>query len=320
MRWLAFAAAVALFAQDPDAEFRRGLLLLKNKQNRDAIEVLSNAARLAPANPFVWLGLAEAQLREGDRAAAIESARKAESQAGSLAPAWKGLADLLARAGDGAGQLRAIETLLRLSSPDLALATQHVTLLLGLRQSARALASADSALSKFAGDSELLRLRGLALYGLGRKPEALDSFLAAMDAAPGEEAAYASAETLIADAGEKLPALAERYRRLQASQPSKPVPAYLLSLVTLVPAEKERLLRAAIAADSRFWPAWFELSKAVSSPEARKEALETTIAIAPNHEGAHFALAQLYLELGDREKARNHRAEHHRLRSASAVR
>lgn len=319
MRAFAFAAALALFAQDPDAEFRRGLLLLKNKQNREAIEALSNAARLAPANPFVWLGLAEAKLREGDRAGAIDSARKAESSAGSLAPAWKGLADLLGRAGDVAGQVRAIEALMRLSPPDLALATRHVSLLLDLRQSGRALAAADSALTQFAGDAELLRLRGLALYGSGRKGEALDSFLSAMDAAPDDEAAYASAETLIADAGEKLPALAERYRRLHERQPGKPVPAYLLSLVTAEPA-KERLLRTAIAADNRFWPAWFELSKAVTTPEARKEALETTIALAPNHEMAHFALAQLYLELGDREKSRKHRAEHHRLRTASAVR
>ncbi len=320
MRWLAFAAALVLVAQDPDAEFRRGLLLLKNKQNREAIEVLSNASRIAPANPFVWLGLAEAQLRERDRAAAIESARKAESQAGSLAPAWKGLADLLARAGDSAGQLRAIDALMLLSSPDRALATRHAALLLDLRQSVRALAAADSALAKFAGDAELLRLRGLALYGLGRKQEALDSFLAAMDAAPDEEAAHASAETLIADAGEKLPALTARYRRLQQSHPTRPIPAYLLSLVTEAPVEKERLLRAAIAADKRFWPAWFELSKVVAMTDARKEALETTIAIAPNHEGAHFALAQLYLELGDRVRARKHREEHHRLRSASAAR
>jgi tetratricopeptide (TPR) repeat protein len=312
-------AALVLCAQDPDAEFRRGVLLLKNKQNKEAVEALRNAVRLAPANPFVRMGLTDAYLREGSRAAALEQLRQAEANAGRSIPAWKGIADLHARMGGGAGQIHAVETLVGLAPAEPDHRRILVSLLLDARQSVRALAAADAALLKLTGDAELLRLRGLALYALGRKTEAIGAFLAAMDKAPDEEAMLASAETLIADAGEMLPALAARFRRFHGRHPNRPVPAYLLALVT-EPAEKERLLRAAIASDSRFWPAWFELSKILATPAERKHALETTIALAPNHEAAHFALAQLFLELGDREKARLHRAEHHRLRTSSAAR
>jgi tetratricopeptide (TPR) repeat protein len=177
-------------------------------------------------------------------------------------------------------------------------------------------------LRRFPGEAELLRLQGLAFYALGRKQEALASFLAAMDAAPGDEMAYASVETLLGDAGDQLPQVYERLNRFSALRPDSPLAPFLLALASSSPQDQERLLRKAIALDAGFWPAYFELHRRLREQGKRQEAidaLEATLRLNPNHEGAHFALAELYLEAGDREKARAHRMEHHRLRAAAAA-
>ena len=303
--------------QDADLRYRLGLIQLKQKQLDLAVATLNQATRLAPRMAMAWLALAEAHLRQGHRDAALGDAKHAEVQAGASAPAWKALAFLAARTGDGAAQGRALEALLRLEPQERAPYAQLAALRLDRREADLARRVADAALVRFPDDAEFLRLRGLALYALGRKPEAIDTFLAAMDAAPGNDVVHASIETLLPDAGDRLPKIRERLERFEIRQSVGPLGPFLLALVT--PEGAERNLRKALERDPQFWPAWFELSKILHDPAERRQALERTLTLNQNHEGAHFALAQLYLDQGDPEKARLHRTEHHRLRQAASA-
>ncbi|MEO8127148.1 MAG: tetratricopeptide repeat protein, partial [Bryobacteraceae bacterium] len=300
--------------RDADLHYRLGLVLVKQKKLDEAGTVLSETTRIDPKFVFAWLALSDLSFRRGDSAAAIAQAKRAEERAGDSATAWKALAVLEARIGDAGGQARALEGLLRLTPEDRQSRLRLANLLLEHRNANATLAVTDG----FPNDAELLRLHGLALYGLGRKEEAIDSFLAAMEAAPKEELVHAAVETLLPDAGNKLPQIRERLNRFMSERPDSPLGPFLLALAS---GSDEGLLRKAISIDPNFWPAYFELHRILRAqgkiPEAI-EALETTLRLNPNHEGAHYALAQLYLETGDRKKAQEHRAEHHRLRAAAA--
>ena len=307
--------------RDADLRYRLGLVLVKQKKIDEAARVLEEASRIDPAFVFTWLALGDVRLRQGNRVGAKADARRAQSLAGKSAAAWKGLEALESRIGDAVGQAQALETLIRLTPEDRVAYVRLANLLLEHRTADAALVVAGAGLRRFPGDADLLRLQGLAFYALGRKQEALASFLAAMDAAPGDEMAYASVETLLGDAGGQLPLVSERLNRFSALRPDSPLGPFLLALASSSPQDQERLLRKAIALDAGFWPAHFELHRRLREQGKRQEAidaLEATLRLNPNHEGAHFALAELYLEAGDREKARAHRMEHHRLRAAAA--
>jgi len=301
--------------RDADLRYRLGLVLVKQKKLDDGVKALLEATRIEPQFVFAWLALSDVSFRRGDKVAAISQAKRAEERAGDSAMAWKALAVLEERIGDAGGQARALEGLIRLTPQDRESRVRLANLLLEHRNAEAALPVTEG----FPDDAELLRLRGLALYGLGRKEDAIDSFLAAMDAAPKDELAHASVETLLPDAGGKLPQIRDRLSRFTSERPDSPLGPFLLALAS---GSKEELLRKAISIDPNFWPAYFELHRILreqgKTPEAI-EALETTLRLNPNHEGAHYALAQLYLETGDRKKAQEHRTEHHRLRAAAAA-
>ncbi len=319
------AALRTLSAKDPrdaDVRYRLGLVLVKQKKLDDAARVLAESTRIDPNFVFAWLALGDVSFRQGDKVTAMAHARRAAERAGKSVIAWKALAVLEERIGDGAGQAHAFEALVRLAPEDREIWVRFANLLLEHRNADAARSVAAGGLRVFPNDPELLRLRGLAWYGLGRKDEAIDSFLAAMDAAPADEMAHASVETLLPDAGDKLPQIRERLSRFIAQRPDSPLGPFLLALASAPAEDKETLLRKSISIDPNFWPAYFDLHRILRDQGKKQEAidaLEITLRLNPNHEGAHFALAQLYLETGDRQKAQEHRTDHHRLRAAAVA-
>lgn len=265
----ALRTAASRDPRDADTRYRLGLTLFKQRKLEESMRWLGEAAKLEPRQPLIWRALA---LVAGTQH-------------------------------DGLTEARALQRIIELDPSDAAAHRRLVTLLLDHRTADAALAVADSAIKRFPADPELLRLRALALYALGRKPEAIDAFLAV----PDSEIALASLETLIPEAGGKLPAIQARLRKA----PESALAEYLLALTG---DDREARLRKAIALDATFWPAYFELGR--QSRDAVM--LETVLKLNPAHEGAHFALASLYAEAGDREKARLHREAHHKLRAESA--
>ncbi len=306
--------------RDADSRYRLGLVLVKRKKLDEAARAIEDAAKLEPGSVFTWLALGDVRLRLADRAAAVSAAKRAGALAGASSAAWKALAVLEGRLGDAPGEWKALESVIRLAPGDRDAYVRLADLHIAQRSAEAARLVAEKGLVRFPSDAELLRLKGVALYGLGRKQEAIDAFLAAMDRAPGDEAVHASVETLLPDAGPRLRDVAERLRRFSELRPESPLGPFLLALIAEASADRETLLNLAIGKDAGFWPAYFEMHKTMREAGKRTmaiEALETTLRLNPNHEGAHFALAELYLEAGDREKAREHRMAHHRLRAAS---
>ena len=169
--------------RDFDLRYRLGLILVKQNKLDDAAKVLIEATRINPGFSFAWLALGDVSFRRGDKATAMAHAKRARERAGNSVMAWNALAVLDERIGDPAGQALALEALVRLVPQDREYCVHLTNLLLEHRNSDAAQSVAESGLGRFPNDPELLRLRGLAWYGMGRKDEAIDAFLSAMDAA-----------------------------------------------------------------------------------------------------------------------------------------
>jgi tetratricopeptide (TPR) repeat protein len=158
-----------------------------------------------------------------------------------------------------------------------------------------------------------MRLLGIAHYGTGNSQKALEAFLRTIDLAPDEESGYSSLETLLPEVGDRRDEVLQRLKDYCERRPASPLGWYLLALVE---GGREDLLRRAVAAEPSFWPAWFELHKPLLAAERLDEAvqvLERTVALHPDHGAAHYALAQVYARLGNREKALAARRHHHDL-------
>lgn len=308
--------------KDADLHYRLGLVLTKQNLPTEAERELQQALKLQPDYVFAWLAISDVHLRQGDRARALQDAAQASKLAADSAAAWKALALLRGRLGDAQGETVALKAVLRLAPDDRSAYARLANRLIENRDGKSAERVTGDGLKRFPGDADLLRLHGLACYGSGRKAEAVASFLAAMDAAPDNDLVHSSIETLLADAGEQLPAIMQRLQRYRKSRPDVPLGPYLLALATGAIDTKAALLHEALAIDKTFWPGWFELHRLLleqGKRDAALQALLTTVELKPDHEAAHFALAEMYLAAGDRSRARAHRAIHHKLRAAAVA-
>jgi tetratricopeptide (TPR) repeat protein len=194
------------------------------------------------------------------------------------------------------------------------------TLFLDHRTPQPAVTVLTAAASRFEKESEYQRLLGLAWYQLGEMEKAISAFLAACDLAPGSDVAYASLETLLTDAGPRLPEITSRLRSFRERRPESPVGHFLLGRALQVEhassAEIEALFTKAIGADPTFWPAYYELGQMLSARGRTGEglkALSRVVELNSNYAPAHYSLARLYAATGDRERAVVHRKTHHEL-------
>jgi tetratricopeptide (TPR) repeat protein len=334
--------------RDPEVQLRLGLILLRNGKLPQARRRLESAAKLAP-EPVVWLALAQARLRMDDLAGALAAAgraragaptqavllfdaevikyhlRKGQAQA-ALDLAWKALAasdlavfhHLAGKAHDlnrnPAAAADELQQAVRLDPNQAEYYLDLAQLFLNHNTPEPAELVLEHAARRFPKHPEVLRLLGVAKYGLGKTEEALDAFLQAIDGAPQGEAAYASLETLLPAAGSRLGEVSSRLRAFCKTNPKSPLGPYLLSLVT--PGEAEELLRQALRAAPDFWPAWFELHRLLKVQDRWEEAaaaLRRTVELKPDHAPAHYALAEYYSRAGDRVRAGQERETHAKL-------
>jgi len=274
---------LALLALPPQTDLETGLTLLKQGRLQEAARHLEQAVRADPSSPVAWLGVARVRLRLDNPDGAVQAFQEAIRLQPDHRPYYLDLARFL----------------------------------LDRRTPEPAVLVLDSALRRWPKDPELLRLLALACYAQGDAAKALDHFLQAIDLDPDNESGYASLETLLPEAGGRLPAITQRLRRFAGRRPASPLGPYLLALVS--PAEAGALLEKAIAAAPDFWPAWFELHKLRKAQgdwaEVRR-LLEKTVELNPAHAPSHYALAEVYSRLGDRVRARAERELHHRLLSS----
>jgi predicted Zn-dependent protease len=311
------------YPQEPAFRERLGVVLLRRGALPEAQVQLEEAVRLQPKSAAPRLALARVHWLRQDREAAEALLAEVAEQGADNPGVQQALAAFRRQTGDGEAAARRMERAIELAPANRQLRVDLTQLYLDHRTPEGALRAADAALERFASDAELLRLKALALYGLGESQAAIDAFLAAIDGDPSAEIAYASLETLLPEAGDKLPAIVERLEAFSIDQPQSPVGPFLLGVALAIRSHGEPraplMLREAVRRAPEFWPAWFELHRPLEQAgdaAGAIEALEKTVALNPEHPEARFALARLYAKVGRKQDAIEARREHHRVMTA----
>jgi tetratricopeptide (TPR) repeat protein len=326
----------------------------------EAIEAAGRALTLAPGEPGVARALAMFYAQAGEFAKAADQelrwaaaspqdqqapARAAELylRAGNADQAIQVAGQILTRGesaavrhllgkayrlkGDPARAVEELQTAIRLDSANPAPYADLAQLFIDHRTPEPAVLALEEGLRQVPNDPELLRLLGLAFYGTGDTAKALDAFLKLIELQPDSEVAYASLESLVPDAGSRLPEILDRLRAFSERKPANPIGYFLRARALQAGSpgkagEIRALLEKSIAVEPSFWPAHFELHKFLlegGDTEAAAEALRKTVELNPEYAPAHFSLAQIYARLGDRERARQEREIHHALATRQRV-
>jgi len=301
----AISRALAMFYAEA-GDFARATSYEKRRFDADPQDAAS-ALRLADYS--LRAGDAETALAAAERAAALEDGGDARLLLGKAARA----------AGDPRRAVEEFQQAIALDPKQPTYYAELAQLFLDHRTAEPAAVVLERAVARFPEDVELLRLLGVTRYAAGEKLKAIDSFLRITEIEPDSEVGYASLETLLPDAGERIDEIVGRLRGFCERRPTA-VGLYLLALALAFenPADREppALLRRAIELDPDFWPAHFEFHKGLLAKEdyeAAAAALERTIELHPGYAPAHFALAQVYTRTGRRKQAAEERQVHHKL-------
>ena len=300
-----------------------GVLLLRKGSLGPAAAALETAIRLDARTIGARLALARVEWLRDEKESAAKMLAEAEALAADDARAQAAIAQFQREIGDGKGARGAFEKAIALAPDEPALRIALAELYLDHRTPEGALQTARAGLERFPQNPELLRLEALALYGLGDAQGAIDSLLRAARTDPASNLAMASFETLLADAGKRLPEVIEVLETYSIDAPESPVGPYLLALALAVQKPEEPraavMLREAVRRDPTFWPAWFELHRPLEHAGKTQEAiaaLETAVALNPDYPASQFALSRLYARDGRRAEAAAARKKHHELMNA----
>lgn len=344
---------VRLVPQSPQAWLAVARVRLQVGQMAEAAQAIEQANLLAPDDPVVWRASAMFYEEAGEFATAAQyelrwSKSHPEDKVSPLRameyflradqadPAIELGTQVLAREDDARvhnllgrafrlkhNPAKAVEELQRAVQLDPGTPGHYVDLVqlfLDHRTPEPALMILENALQKFPTNLEILRLLGLAHYAVGDQAKALDTFLEIIDLDPNSQVGYASLETLLPYAGDRLGEIIKKLQGYCQRHSSDPLGYYLLAAALVArsgeSAESEKLLRQAILVEQSFWPAYFELHKKLERDGDLGEAIQVlkkTIELNPGHAQAHYALARIYGKLGEREKAIEERKAHHKL-------
>lgn len=324
---------------------------LRLDQRTSALQAAERAAKLATAEAPVWRALAifytdageftraaefeerwsrssvadadsplrlcRLRVRAADKKLAVPACQRAIA-ARNTAELQQLLGDACRLAGDATRAVESYQQAIRLDPSEASSYLKLVALFLDHRTPLPAIAVLDTAVTRFDNHAEFRRLLGLAFYQTGDFDKAIQQFLAVLEIEPDTDAGYASLETLLPMAGERLPEIIRRLRGFRERSPKSPVGHFLLSRAlsatgTPAHAEIEALLRQSIRVDPDFWPAHFELAQLEPVGDNAIQSLERIVKLNPDYAPAHYGLAQLYAQKGDRARAIEHRKMHHTL-------
>lgn len=161
---------------------------------------------------------------------------------------------------------------------------------------------------------------GVALYAQRKFPEAVAQFLHTMELAPDIEQPYVFAGKILKHAGDKMPALLERFHAYRQRNPESHL-GYLLAAKALVEQgvqtdEVLSLARQAAAKKADDPEAHFVIGTLL---DARGQAAEAAVALEKSTNlrkddaAAHYKLARVYLKLGRKDDAARERALYEKL-------
>jgi tetratricopeptide (TPR) repeat protein len=311
-------ASVAAAAQPAsfDDELRRGLVALQNNNLTEAKQRLEQASRLQPANPKVWLALAQVYLRSKQTVPANTAAKRAEALAADDPFVQHGLAIFYSETGDFA------------RAADLARHDEGFTFDLGQGMLRRgdfsgALSFFGTARGRFPNSAQIELAYGVAAYGQRRFTDSIDAFLRVIRIDPSIEQPYVFLARLLDQAGDRLAQITAAYAAWEKAAPRNCLPVCLhakaLGAAGGDPAEIEAELRRSIQLNNAYWESHFDLGVLLAKDRRWEDAateLGRAIELNPKHAAAHFQLARVYEKLGKPELAQAERAEHQRLTAA----
>ena len=353
---VASAVLVFLLASNSNAfqsAFVAGLNALNKNDLETAQAQLETASRLEPRQAEVWLALAQTYLKQHKADAADASATKAEqlgpenpvvlrglalyfSERGSLekaadiearyaskskdAAAFAQAAALYAKAGKAQSGVPLLRKAIDLQPYEESYYFQLGQTLLQAQKFDAALATFQSGLKIFDKSAQLELAHGVALYGLRRFPEAIDSFLRTIQLAPDVRQPYVFLGRILDVAEAKLPAITQVFASYAKSQPDDALANFLyakaLGAKSADVSQIETLLRKSISLDGSKWESHFELGALLERKreyaESAKE-FERSIELDPKEPMPHYRLARVYDRLGKSAEAEQQRAIHSRL-------
>jgi len=298
----------------------RAMQLVSNGKLAEAESMLFDLEKAEPRNPEIKYRFGLVLLKEGK----LEDARRRLEQAAKLDPKYPMiqaalglLHDSLAKAAaphDALTAVKEFQEAIRFDPTRAVYYLELAQLFLDHDTAVPAELVLKNAAQRFPNRADVLRLLGLAEYAQGKTQEALDALLKAIDADPDVESAYASLEALLPEAQQRRPEIIAKLTKFSERRPASPLGPYLLAM--LEPEKSEALLRRAIEVAPGFWPAYFELHRALKAQEKWEEAaaaLEKAVELNPDFAPAHYALAEYYSRKGDRARAAKERELHHKL-------
>jgi len=357
---VASAVLAFLLASNSNAfqsAFVAGLTAL-NKNDLDTAQTqLEAASRLEPRRAEVWLALAQTYLKQRKTDAADASAAKAEqfgpenpvvlrglalyfSERGPLekaadlearyasrtndAAAFAQAAALYAKAGKAQSAVPLFRKAIDRQPYEESYYFQLGQMLLQAQKFDAALETFQAGVRIFDKSAQLELARGVALYGLRRFPEAIDSFLRTIQLAPEVRQPYVFLGRMLDVAEDKLPAITQVFASYEKSQPDDALANFLyakaLGARSADVAQIEALLRKSIRLDDTKWEPHFELGALLERkreyPNAAKE-FERSIQLDPREPMPHYRLARMYDRLGKPAEAEEQRNIHARLSGQS---
>ncbi len=166
----------------------------------------------------------------------------------------------------------------------------------------------------FARSAQIELALGVAHYGQGHYPEAVECFLRAASLDPSAEQPFVFLGRLLERAGDQLPEVIKQFEALERGEPKNHL-GYFLHAKALNqrmenPELAERLLRQAIALNGSFWESHYELGRVLEQPGRLAEAAEAyrrSAHLDAQVPAPHYRLALVLLKLGQSEEAKAER-------------
>lgn len=312
----AAARAASLGADDP--VILHGLAIFHTESGNwaEAADFEARYAERAPGDLDASLRAVSLCLQAGQPKRAIQIARQGLASEDRAA-----LRNLLGKALAADGQLpeaaRELQQAVRLSPFEEAYHFDLAHALLLRHDFEGAWRALEAARKIFDKSAQIELATGVALYGLRRFGEAIDSFLRAAALAPDVEQPYVFLGRILSQAEARLPEIAEKFAAFAAARPRHFLGKYLEAKAQAALGDPfgraEALLRESIALNDQFWESHFELGVLLERRRAFADAaaaLELAARLHPGNAATHYRLARLYDRLGKPDQAAAARSLH----------
>lgn len=283
---------------------------------------LEAARALEPANPRVWLALAQTYARLLEPRRAEEAARKVEALASGDVAVLRALAFYHNQVGKATGDAAPLREAVRLDSYEESYHFDLASALLRAAKFDEAVQSLEAGRKIFARSPQLDLALGVALYGQRRFDDSIGMFLRIVQTAPDVEQPYVFLSKMIDQAGARTPEIAAACAAFAKSNPASYLAQYVHAKALAAQGiDAEKALRASIALKDDYADSHFELGAELDRKRQWTEAareFERAAALDPKDPASQYRLARVYDRLKKPSQAAQARALHERLTGGSA--